>query len=102
MQPWHHRWATHRETEKVKAYYKVRKHLGYVNAEGVELMDCYIYSKSIDYKEQEETQKQEQIKEQEKMRQIDPPHSISLLTEEKDQDGSNPYCNIDIEGDVSR
>ena len=59
MQPWHHRWATHRETEQVKAYYKVQKYLGYANVEGVDLMDSYSYKKSTDYKEQKETKEQE-------------------------------------------
>jgi len=63
-------------------------------------MDCYIYRKSIDYKEKEESKEQEEFK-QEETTQIKSPHSISLLTEETDLLRSSPYCNMNIEGNVS-
>ena len=101
QQLWHHRWATHRTIEKVLAYKKVKEYLGYTNIEDVEVNECYFYGKTINYKQNEDTKEQEEKKEMEETRQIESPNSISLLTEETDQDGSNPYCNTNTEEGVS-
>ena len=82
MQPWHHRWATHQEIEKVKVYFKIQNHLGNDKTEGDGLKDGYIYRKGTKDKQQKKTRQFQLIP------------SIFLLAENSDHDRS--ICIIQI------
>ena len=73
----------------MKVYFKIQKHLGNENIEGDELMNCYLYRKATNDKQQKET------------RQIKLPPSRSLLAGNSDHGRLDPNLNINTDRGIS-